>query len=54
MPHHDYWFNKDHPNYKGDDDKWFYCDEKCIAMENQVERKDFVVIVFTALFIMEY
>ena len=34
----------------GDDDKWFYCDEKCLTMENFVENKDFVVIVFKALF----
>lgn len=47
---HKYWFNEDHPNYQGTDGRWFYCDEKCLSMENLVEGKDFVVIVFSALF----
>jgi len=29
---HDYWFNKDHPNLKGDDERWYYCDYKCLAL----------------------
>jgi hypothetical protein len=29
---HQYWFSKDHPNIAGDDDKWNYCDYKCLAL----------------------
>lgn len=45
---HDYWFNKNHPKYARDDDRWDYCDYKCLSMENMVADKDFIVVVFTA------
>ena len=30
---HQYWFNLDHPHYKGNDNNWNYCDYKCITLE---------------------
>ena len=45
---HEYWFSKEHPNIAGDDDKWYYCDYKCLALEKRNPNKDFVVITFSA------
>lgn len=47
---HEYWFNKDHPKYMGNDDKWDYCDYKCLTLEKMIPEKDFVVVVLSALF----
>lgn len=44
---HQYWFEKDQPPLNGNnDDKWFYCDEKCLELERKVKDKDFVVVKF--------
>ncbi len=46
-PHHAYWFEKHHPSLNNNrDDLWFYCDEKCLALENLSKDKDFVVVKF--------
>ena len=46
---HNYWFNKDHPNYhNNNDDKWSYCDYKCLYLENYASNKDFVVVKMSA------
>lgn len=47
---HNYWFNKQNPQEKGDDYSWDYCDLKCLYLEHYSEDKDFVVLVFSALF----
>lgn len=47
---HQYWFMKNNPIEQGDDYSWNYCDLKCIYLENYYPDKDFVVVVFSALF----
>lgn len=47
---HQYWFNMDHPKYKGNDNGWDYCDYKCITLEELKPSKDFVVVVLSATF----
>lgn len=49
-PYHQYWFNKWHPNYTGNDNRWNYCDHKCLTLEKFANDKDFVVVVLSALF----
>jgi hypothetical protein len=45
---HEYWFNKDSPVAMGNDNKWNYCDLKCLYLEHYAEGIDFVVLVLTA------
>lgn len=47
---HDYWFNKFHPNIAKNDNRWDYCDEKCLTLERLIPGKDFVVVVMSATF----
>ena len=50
FPSHQYWFNKYDPEYAKNDDRWNYCDLKCLTLEKLVPDKDFVVVTFTATF----
>jgi hypothetical protein len=50
LRNHDYWFLKTNPISVGNDFKWNYCDLKCLYLEKYNPEKDFVVIVFTAMF----
>lgn len=29
---HQYWFTKYNPVKEGDDDRWYYCDYKCLTL----------------------
>lgn len=29
---HQYWFTKYNPVQEGDDDRWYYCDYKCLTL----------------------
>ena len=45
---HEYWFNKNKPSIAGNSNLWYYCNAKCLFLENLLHGTDFVVIEFTA------
>lgn len=47
-PVHEYWFNMYNPKAFGNASRWYYCNFKCLYLENYMPGTDFVVIQFAA------
>lgn len=45
---HQFWFDKNSPKVAGNSAKWYYCNLKCLYLENYTHNADFVVIEFTS------
>ena len=45
--YHDYWFKMYSPQEAGNSSRWYYCNLRCLYLENYAHNTDFVVITFT-------
>ena len=45
--YHDYWFKMYSPQEAGNSSRWYYCNLRCLFLENYAHHTDFVVITFT-------
>ena len=45
--YHEFWFNMYSPKVAGNSSRWYYCNLKCLYLENYAHHTDFVVITFT-------